>query len=194
MIEVARRLFAHKGLENTTMNDIAEASDKGRRTIYTYFKNKNEIYNAIVETESDALLSRLREVVNSQMEPRQKLAQYLRVRFEVLACLTPSKDYLSTLISSEARRWEKVRKKSIEKELDLFQLVIDEGVRSGEFDSMQAQRLPAVQTVVVQAICGGGDNSAFDALGCSIVELKEKIIDFIIHGVSMKDKLQSATI
>ncbi len=40
LIEVARQLFAHKGVANTTMNDIAEASEKGRRTIYTYFKNK----------------------------------------------------------------------------------------------------------------------------------------------------------
>ena len=46
LIEVARQLFVHKGIENTTMNDIANASDKGRRTIYTYFKNKKEIYNA----------------------------------------------------------------------------------------------------------------------------------------------------
>lgn len=37
-IEVARQLFARKGIENTTMNDIASASDKGRRTIYTYLK------------------------------------------------------------------------------------------------------------------------------------------------------------
>ena len=43
LIEVARQLFVNKGIENTTMNDIANASDKGRRTIYTYFKNKKEV-------------------------------------------------------------------------------------------------------------------------------------------------------
>ena len=47
-IEVARSLFARKGVENTTMNDIATASDKGRRTIYTYFKSKREIFNAVI--------------------------------------------------------------------------------------------------------------------------------------------------
>ena len=53
LIDIARQLFAHKGIENTTMNDIAIAAEKGRRTIYTYFKNKRDIYNAVVETESD---------------------------------------------------------------------------------------------------------------------------------------------
>ena len=42
LVDVARQLFAKKGLENTTMNDIAQASGKGRRTLYTYFKSKED--------------------------------------------------------------------------------------------------------------------------------------------------------
>ncbi|MDE6467203.1 MAG: TetR/AcrR family transcriptional regulator, partial [Duncaniella sp.] len=49
LLDVARQLFVSNGVERTTMNDIATASDKGRRTIYTYFKNKKEIYDAVVE-------------------------------------------------------------------------------------------------------------------------------------------------
>ena len=44
LVDVARQLFARMGVDNTTMNDIAQASKKGRRTLYTYFKSKNEIY------------------------------------------------------------------------------------------------------------------------------------------------------
>ena len=46
LVDVARQLFAKNGLENTTMNDIALLSGKGRRTLYTYFKSKEEIYYA----------------------------------------------------------------------------------------------------------------------------------------------------
>ena len=35
LVEVARQLFARSGVENTTMNDIAQASSKGRRTLHT---------------------------------------------------------------------------------------------------------------------------------------------------------------
>ena len=38
LVDVARQLFARMGVDNTTMNDIAQASKKGRRTLYTYFK------------------------------------------------------------------------------------------------------------------------------------------------------------
>ena len=51
LVDVARQLFAKNGLENTTMNDIAMQSGKGRRTLYTYFKSKEEIYYAVIEGE-----------------------------------------------------------------------------------------------------------------------------------------------
>jgi len=39
----ARRLFGEKGIENTTMDDIAASSDYTRRTLYAYFKSFDEI-------------------------------------------------------------------------------------------------------------------------------------------------------
>ena len=80
LIEVARQLFARKGIENTTMNDIAEASDKGRRTIYTYFKNKREIYNAVVQSESSQMLARLQELLKQPLTPEQKLMNFIFIR------------------------------------------------------------------------------------------------------------------
>ena len=58
MIEVARQLFARVGFTNTTMNDIADASKKGRRTLYTYFRNKDEIFHAVIERELERLWHR----------------------------------------------------------------------------------------------------------------------------------------
>ena len=55
LVDVARQLFAKKGVEDTTMNDIAQASKKGRRTLYTYFKSKEQIYMAVVESELEML-------------------------------------------------------------------------------------------------------------------------------------------
>ena len=63
LVDVARQLFARMGVDNTTMNDIAQASRKGRRTLYTYFKSKNEIYLAVVESELDQLHKMLVDVI-----------------------------------------------------------------------------------------------------------------------------------
>ena len=54
LVDVARQLFAKNGIANTTMNDIAVASGKGRRTLYTYFSRKEDVYYAVIESELNA--------------------------------------------------------------------------------------------------------------------------------------------
>ncbi|MDR4036994.1 MAG: TetR/AcrR family transcriptional regulator, partial [Parabacteroides sp.] len=72
LVDVARQLFARMGVDNTTMNDIAQASRKGRRTLYTYFKSKNEIYLAVVESELDQLHKMLVDVASKDLPADEK--------------------------------------------------------------------------------------------------------------------------
>lgn len=51
IVDVAAGLFATAGLRRTTMETIAAAAGRGRRTVYMYFSNKAEIYDAVVEYE-----------------------------------------------------------------------------------------------------------------------------------------------
>lgn len=64
LVDVARQLFAKNGVDDTTMNDIAVASKKGRRTLYTYFKSKEDIYMAVVESELEMLSALWRKWLN----------------------------------------------------------------------------------------------------------------------------------
>ena len=69
LVDVARQLFAKDGKNNVTMNDIATASQKGRRTLYTYFKNKNAIYLAVIEKEISLLQEKLQTVLDKNVPP-----------------------------------------------------------------------------------------------------------------------------
>ena len=75
LIDVARQLFAKNGLDDTTMNDIAIASGRGRRTLYTYFKSKEEVFEAVVENEMEHMSNRLRLIADKDLEPEDKLVQ-----------------------------------------------------------------------------------------------------------------------
>ena len=44
------------------MNDIALQSGKGRRTLYTYFKSKDEVYFAVIESELERLSDKMDDV------------------------------------------------------------------------------------------------------------------------------------
>ena len=84
LIDCARVLFAKHGLEGTTMNDIAVASGRGRRTLYTYFKSKEDIYLAVIETELERLFSRLEEVAKKNITPEDKIVQLIFAHLEVI--------------------------------------------------------------------------------------------------------------
>ncbi len=186
LIEVARQLFVNKGVENTTMNDIAAASDKGRRTIYTYFKNKREIYNAVVETESNAIIGQLRQIVDSDLNPVDKLKKYLKCRFEVISSSSsPAKtpyDRYRSFFNRDARRVEKIYDVARQKEQDLFVELLDKGVEMGVFDERQAERLPSVMTIILLTTDHFKMNT-FSAEEYDLESLCDKVIDFVTTGI-----------
>lgn len=133
LIEVARQLFARKGIENTTMNDIASASDKGRRTIYTYFRNKRDIFNAVIERETDALMVSLREIVDRDTTAVQKLREYIMCRFEVMREIVTRNGSLRAGFFRDVRKVDRARKMISEREIQILSEILQQGVNDGEF-------------------------------------------------------------
>lgn len=184
LIEVARQLFVHKGIEHTTMNDIAAASDKGRRTIYTYFKNKREIYNAVVEQESERMIDRLRQIKdNPSMSAEQKLRMYLSERLAMIVEASPRHNYLRQLLGRDLRRVNRVRRLALMKETDLFNGLLRQGVADGHFDAAQAGRLPYLEAIVYHGMDYSSQRGFFAAYGVISTDVRDKIIDFIVDAV-----------
>jgi len=132
-IEVARQLFARKGVENTTMNDIASASDKGRRTIYTYFKSKREIFNAVIEKETDQLLLSLRAIIARDIPASEKLSEYIICRFETMKEIVSRNGSLRAGFFRDVRKVDRVLKVISDKEVSMLREILADGVMKGEF-------------------------------------------------------------
>jgi AcrR family transcriptional regulator len=54
IIDGARDVFLTQGFDAASMNDIARAAGVSKGTLYVYFANKEELFEAIVEEECDA--------------------------------------------------------------------------------------------------------------------------------------------
>ena len=64
LVAAARRLFAERGFEATTIADVAEAADLGFGTFYRYFPDKEAVLEAVLDVgraEIDAVLSHASE-------------------------------------------------------------------------------------------------------------------------------------
>lgn len=150
LIEVARQLFAHKGVAHTTMNDIANASSKGRRTIYTYFKSKKEIYNAVLEQESERLVNSLRELVSLDEPIEKRLGMFLHKRLNRYLTPSPTASFKSW-ISFDNRRLAKIRAMARDKENEMLRALLAEGCEKGVFDKERCDLVVGFMSLAVSS-------------------------------------------
>lgn len=68
IINASEKLFLTKGIENTSMDDIASESGYSKATLYVYFKNKDEIVGAITLIGMKMLLDLVRTCIAGQKD------------------------------------------------------------------------------------------------------------------------------
>ena len=134
LVDVARQLFAKKGVDDTTMNDIAVASQKGRRTLYTYFKSKEDIYMAVVESELEMLSDAMEQVAKKDITPDEKILKLIETHLDSIKMVVYRNGTLRAGFFRNIWRVEAVRKNFDAKEIKLFKQVLADGKDKGLFD------------------------------------------------------------
>jgi AcrR family transcriptional regulator len=140
ILEKALYVFVDEGFENTTFQKIADYCGITRTTLYTYFKNKKEIFNysikqLLVELEEgiqrirrDASLSSVEKITRVLSD----IFKHLEEHHRLLAVLL---DYLLFLSKSNTDPEQRVRRRTLRLRRILASLVI-EGVKSGELKAV----------------------------------------------------------
>lgn len=185
-IEVARQLFARKGVENTTMNDIASASSKGRRTIYTYFKSKTEIFNAVIETESDKILSRLRMILAKQISPEDKFREYVAARFEAMKDIVGRNGSLKAGFFRDVRKVERAQRLIAAKEVALLSDILEDGIASGDFKECDVKKQSILLINALQGLVVPFIRDSLSESGISQEYIKEMTGEMLLSGIAAK--------
>ena len=134
LVDVARKLFAKNGFENTSMNDIALEANRGRRTLYTYFNSKEEIYLAVIQTELERLFERMEEVARKNISPEEKIVQLIFAHLDVMKEAVYRNGNLRAEFFRDIWKVEAVRKNFDKNEINLFRRIMNEGIDKGVFD------------------------------------------------------------
>ena len=186
LIEVARQLFAHKGVENTTMNDIASASEKGRRTIYTYFKSKRDIYNAVVKNESLLIIERLKDIPSQDLSPEEKLMNFIFVRFEAIKELVTRNGSLRAGFFRDVRKVEHARRGTLYQECSILEAILREGVEKGVFNIKHIDKTAKVMLLCLQGMDVPYVRDSVTEMDIEKSKFREYIQDFILYGIKTK--------
>lgn len=134
IIKVARKLFAQKGIENITMSDIAAEAKRSRRTVYTYFKSKDELLEASIEMEIKKISAATTRVATSNLLPHKKIVRLIFVRLHIIRSVIRRNSRLSNEYFNNAWIVNQIRKSLDSKEIALFRSIIAEGKMMGIFN------------------------------------------------------------
>ena len=188
LVDVARQLFAKNGIANTTMNDIAVASGKGRRTLYTYFKSKEDIYYAVIESELERLSDKLDEVAARKMLPQDKIIELIYTHLNMIRETVVRNGNLRAEFFRNIWMVEKVRKNFDEYELELFRKIYKEAKDDGEFD---IEDVELVADITHYCIKGLEVPFIYGRLGHGLTEASSRpMVAKVVYGALSKSSIR----
>lgn len=178
LIDVARELFAKKGIEATTMNDIAAQSGRGRRTLYTYFRNKEEIYSAVVESELEYISREMDKVVQANIAPEKKIVQVIYKHLSLIADIVKRNGNINAEFFRDINKVERTRKRFDMEEIFAIRSILQQGIEMGTFE---VENINLTADIIHFAIKGMEVPYIFDKVGNGIsvedsIPLAERII------------------
>jgi TetR/AcrR family transcriptional regulator len=83
MLAAALELFSEKGYHNVSMHEIAKKSEFAIGTLYKFFKNKEDLYKALVLERSDKFHEAITRAIQEPDDEIEKLRKYVRVKGQV---------------------------------------------------------------------------------------------------------------
>jgi len=80
MLAAALQLFSEKGYHNVSMHEIAQNSEFAIGTLYKFFKNKEDLYKALILEQVEKFEEALTKAIEEPDDEVEKLRNYVRTK------------------------------------------------------------------------------------------------------------------
>jgi TetR/AcrR family transcriptional regulator len=85
MLTAALDLFSEKGYHNVSMHEIAQKAEFAIGTLYKFFKNKEDLYKALVLGQAEKFHDALTKAIEEPNDEVDKLRNYVRTKGELFS-------------------------------------------------------------------------------------------------------------
>jgi TetR/AcrR family transcriptional regulator len=89
ILDAALRLFSEKGYHNVSMHEIAGEAEFGIGTLYKFFRNKEELYKALIMEMAEKWHHALIQVLEQERNPLRAIKRYITVHQELFYANLP---------------------------------------------------------------------------------------------------------
>ncbi len=127
IIKSAFEIFGQRGFERTTIKEIADRTGVAAGSIYNYFRDKEELFKAVVTEGWDSFLEEMENINRANIPMSEKFQNLLDYGFESL------KNFLPLL---KGMLFKANQRRLLQEKLDKLILTIEQMITSGKEEGL----------------------------------------------------------
>jgi len=192
IINAAEKVFFSKGMDNATMDEVAETAELSKGTLYLYFKSKEEIYLAICMRSLDIMSDLFENSVKENMNGLEKLIAIGNAYNEFYRKYP---DYHNALIYWESNVFDLENQESLASDCDekghkglniliaaIKQGIVDKTLRPDIDPEETAMLLWGFSLGIIQLISLKGKH-LHEQHGVDLKNLEKSSVDFMVRSI-----------
>jgi len=196
ILKAAVHEFAWEGVSGARTDAIARSAGVNKALLYYYFKDKNALYQAVLDQVFSGVRSAIHNALSQNLPPREKLASYVCAHFDYIA----SNPLYPRIVQAEflragrdPSRLERIAKHYFRPVFLELSALLKEGEQSGEFRAVNPIHfIPSMISVIVfyfntapiMKLMTGADPMSPERLA----ERRSAVIDFISAALLIDGK------
>jgi AcrR family transcriptional regulator len=185
IIESAVKIMAQKGYNQTTTRMISKEAGVAVGTIYSNFKNKEDILNKVFEREYKKRIKFIETLYVKEVSNKDKISSFIDFHFEnILEDLDLAKVLIVESSDLEISHLEWIKKFKIQIP-DFFQKILSKGIENGEFRKLDSK---IYSVIIFNSIRGLVEEITRTKNHNYAVKGKIELKKFIIKGIEKGER------
>lgn len=168
ILKAARKVFARRGFDGATMDDVAEACSIAKGTLYLYFKSKRQIYLGVLKEDLQSLREETERAIAAATSAEDRIRAFVATRFDFCDRHRDffriyNSDISATFIT--AHPTQKDLREFYMDQARMLARIIEDGINSGQLRAVPAQATAfaiydMTRASIARVILGMGEGDA----------------------------------
>ena len=146
IFEAAEQVFADRGFESGTMQDVAAESGVSLKTLYATFPGKNELYDEIRTSRGEELMDAIASAADGAAGPLDELERSVRAYVEFLVA---HPNFLRVMLA-DGMAWALAKASSQTEGVEGFARVLQQGMDEGLFHRGDPKLMARIGVAIMQ--------------------------------------------
>ena len=186
ILDAAVAVFAEKGFFVSRVSDIADRADVADGTVYLYFKNKDEILAAAINTAFDGFMRTARTELEKLPTPSDRLRRLAYLHFEALGANRNMAVVFQMELRQSTRFLSEFSHQHLVEYFGLVRQAICDGKASGEFRSDLPEKIAA--NCFFGAIDEMVTSWVLSAKDYPLAHVADPVLDILLSGMRASSK------